>query len=139
MDMSKFEQQHEQILQSIEQLRDLIRAGVEANAAPIAALLTAMSSTIRLHLAVEDSVLYPALLRSPDASVRDLAQRYQSEMSGLLTAFSAFVGKWRGPGRIAELPQMFRDEANGVFRALHDRIGRENRELYPALAGKSLA
>jgi len=33
--------------------------------------------------------------------------------------------------RVSADPEGFRDEANGIFQALHQRIQRERPELYP--------
>ena len=63
MNIDKFKHQHVSILSSIASLRSLAHAGVARNAAEIARLIVAMSSTIKLHLAVEDRALYPALQR----------------------------------------------------------------------------
>ncbi len=54
MNIDKFKHQHLDILRSIDLLRQLTHAGVEHNAAEIAQRIVAMSSTIKLHLAVED-------------------------------------------------------------------------------------
>ena len=70
MNIDKFKHQHLDILRSIDLLRQLTHDGVERNAAEIAQRIVAMSSTIKLHLAVEDQALYPALQRSGNASLR---------------------------------------------------------------------
>lgn len=57
MNNDKFKHQHLDILRSIDLLRQLTHAGVERNAAEIAQRIVAMSSTIKLHLAVEDQAL----------------------------------------------------------------------------------
>ena len=74
MNIDKFKHQHLDILRSIDLLRQLTHAGVERNAAEIAQRIVAMSSTIKLHLAVEDQALYPALQRSGNASLARLLQ-----------------------------------------------------------------
>ncbi len=57
MNIDKFKHQHLDILRSIDLLRQLTHAGVARNAAEIAQRIVAMSSTIKLHLAVEDQAL----------------------------------------------------------------------------------
>ncbi|HNM40887.1 MAG TPA: hemerythrin domain-containing protein, partial [Giesbergeria sp.] len=63
MNIDKFKHQHVDILGNIAALRRLAQAGVAHNATEIARLIVSMSSTIKLHLAVEDQALYPALQR----------------------------------------------------------------------------
>ena len=80
MNIDKFKHQHLDILRSIDLLRQLTHAGVERNAAEIAQRIVAMSSTIKLHLAVEDQALYPALQRSGNASLARLGRQYQRDI-----------------------------------------------------------
>ncbi|MGO4470094.1 hemerythrin domain-containing protein, partial [Pseudoduganella sp. RAF53_2] len=60
MKLQRFEHDHHEILDGIHQLRKLIATGIEYNAAAITQLLMTMSASIKLHLAVEDRVVYPA-------------------------------------------------------------------------------
>ena len=76
VNIDKFKHQHLDILRSIDLLRQLTHAGVERNAAEIAQRIVAMSSTIKLHLAVEDQALYPALQRSGNASLARMGRQY---------------------------------------------------------------
>ena len=80
MNIDKFKHQHLDILRSIDLLRQLTHAGVERNAAEIAQRIVAMSSTIKLHLAVEDQALYPALQRSGNASLARMGRQYQRDI-----------------------------------------------------------
>lgn len=132
MDIEHYKQTHLDILGQIASLRRLINSGIDRNAEDIANLIISMSSGIRFHLAAEDKVLYPALGRSSDPAVAKMGAAYQVEMEGIATAFRRFVDNWRVWTRIAADPEGFRHEANGVFRALFERLQREDRELYPA-------
>ena len=57
MNIDRFKHEHVDILASIATLRRLTQAGVTGNAVQIAQSVVAMSSLIKLHLAVEDRVL----------------------------------------------------------------------------------
>ena len=94
MNLDKFKHQHTDILRSIATLRALAQAGVEANASAIAQGIVAMSGTIKLHLAVEDQVLYPALQRGGNAELARLGCQYQSEMASIASAYDAFARRW---------------------------------------------
>lgn len=132
MDTERFRRQHDEIMRRVGELRTLVQAGIVANAARIAEAIVGMTTTIKFHLAAEDAVLYPALAAAADPAVAALSRDYQDEMRGLGGSYAEFAGRWRVGDRIAAAPEAFREEANAVFKALHARIQRENRELYPA-------
>ncbi len=112
MNIDKFKQQHLAILAAIDDLRQLARGGVAAQAQAIAEQIVAMSGLIKLHLAVEQRYLY---------------------MHGIAGAYLDFAGRWNTPVRLAAEPDAFRSEANTVLHALFQRMRREDHELYPAV------
>lgn len=135
MNLDRYRQQHNDILANVAALRALVQAGIGDHAAQIAQRIVDMSTSIRFHLAAEDATLYPALRKASDPGVAELGRRYEEEMRGLGSAYGEFSRKWRVGATIAAAPEEFRREANAVFKALHERIQHENRELYPAAEG----
>src|SRR5690625_6263831 len=81
MDISRFKHQHVEILEGIDKLRQLSRAGVKDNAKAIAARLNALSQVIIQHLAIEDRILYPRLERGQDQDLVELSRRFRTEMA----------------------------------------------------------
>ena len=81
MNIDKLKHQHQDIIGAISALRTLAQAGVAQNAADIARLVVSMSSTIKLHLAVEDQALYPALRRGGNPELARMGQQYQEDGS----------------------------------------------------------
>jgi hypothetical protein len=134
MSIERFEHDHGEIHAGIHELRKLIATGIERNAAPITQLLLAMSASIKLHLAVEDRVVYPAFMASKQPALQALGRSYQEEMGGLAQRYMAFARRWNLANRVAAQPDAFRAEANEVFKALFLRTRREEAELYPAYA-----
>ena len=132
MEIQRYDNDHRQILEQIDALRTLSRAGVRENANAIAELITRTASHIKFHLAAEDQVLYPALARCGKPDIAAIGRHYQQEMQGLAAAFADFVQRWRVPAKLAADPEGFRRDANTVLRALFERLQRENAELYPA-------
>jgi len=133
MNIDKFKQQHVDILQGIASLRKLALAGVARNAAEIARGIVSMSATIKLHLAVEDRALYPAVARSADADLARKGREFQEEMDAIAAAYESFAKRWNNV-RSLELDESgFRDDANTVLRRVHERMQRENRDLYPRI------
>lgn len=129
MDIEKFKHDHVAIMRSVTELRDLSRAGIAEHAGAIAHQLMEMSAQVKLHLAAEDRMLYPAL--AADARTQEVGERFQTEMNGIAESYAGFVARWGTAKRITADPEGFRGEANAVFKALHERVQLENRELYP--------
>lgn len=80
MDVRRFKEDHAAVLAAVANLRRLAKAGVKENAGAIAKTIVEMSTAIKLHLAAEDRVLYPALLKSTDPQVAQRAREFQDEM-----------------------------------------------------------
>ena len=91
MNIDKFKHQHRDILACIAALRNASQAGVRENAAEIARLIISMSSTIKLHLAVEDRVLYPALRSGHNPVLARMGQTFQDEMGAIATALEGLA------------------------------------------------
>ena len=139
MNIDKFKHQHVSILGSIATLRRLAHAGVAHNAPEIARLVVAMSSTIKLHLAVEDQVLYPALQRGDNPDLARLGRQYQSEMASIASAYDAFARRWNTAENVRRNAQGFRDEANVVLRRVFERMQREDHDFYPRIEEEETA
>ena len=133
MNIDKFKHQHLDIMSNITALRQLAQAGVAQNAANIASLIVSMSSTIKLHLAVEDQALYPALQRGNHPELTLLGAQYQKDMGPIAQAYEAFARRWNRPESVGRDEQGFRDDANRVLRMVHERMQRENRDFYPRI------
>ena len=133
MNIDKFKQQHVDILEGIATLRRLALAGVARNAAEIARGIVAMSATIKLHLAVEDRALYPAVARSADAELARKGREFQEEMDAIAAAYEGFAKRWNNARNLELDERGFRDDANTVLRRVHERMQRENRDLYPRI------
>ena len=139
MNITRFQYEHQDIVGQIDHLRELARAGVEPNAAAIASGIVAMSSTIKLHLAVEDRLLYPALRAGADAELARLGERFQREMGAIAAAYMEFARRWNTPQSVRADPEGFRANANTVLRQVHERMQRENRDFYPRIEAMDTA
>lgn len=133
MNIDKFKQQHVDILGNIAMLRQLVKDGIIENAEKISKLIISMSSTIKLHLAVEDSVLYPALQSANNATVARMGQQFQSEMEAIAAAYLNFARTWNSVTSVSRDPEGFRADANIVLKVLHARMCKENTVFYPAI------
>ena len=133
MNIDRFKHEHRDILGQIATLRQLAHSGVEHNATAIAQGIVAMSSTIKLHLAVEDQALYPALQRGDNPELARMGQQYQTDMGPIAQAYEAFARRWNRADSVLHDEQAFRDDANRVLRMVHERMQRENRDFYPRI------
>jgi hypothetical protein len=131
MNIEQFKREHVDLLAAVTALRELVQSGVQEHAQAILGQLVNMSAAIKLHLAAEDRVLYPALVNAADPQVAQTGKRFQDEMGDLAQVYGAFVSRWNLAAKIGGDPEGFRSDANNVFKALHLRVQRENRELYP--------
>ena len=139
MQIDKFKNQHGDIKRRIGELRDLARAGAAANAEAIALGIVAMSALIKLHLAVEDQVLYPALQRGGNVELARLGRQYQSEMASIASAYDAFARRWNTAENVRRNAQGFRNEANVVLRSVFERMQREDHDFYPRIEEEETA
>ena len=103
----------------------------EFDAIAIARLIGKLNVLLRVHLAYEDTVLYPLMMRSGDQEAAALALQFSDEMGSLAPKFEEFVRRWSGPTIIAAMFDTFREEATLLCAALGARIERENDLLYP--------
>lgn len=133
MNIEKFKHQHMDILGNISALRLLSQAGVAKNAAHIAKLIVSMSSTIKLHLAIEDQALYPTLQRSANPELARMGQQYQKDMGPIAQSYEAFAKRWNRSESVRRDEQGFRDDVNRVLRMVYERMQRENRDFYPRI------
>src|SRR5690606_5633077 len=107
--------------------------GIEKNAAQIAAGIVALSSVVKLHLTIEDRILYPALQYDKSRKLAEMGWAYQEDMKGIANAYIAFSRRSSPEAVVAEMLERFRAEANMVLKSLHARTQKENVEFYPAI------
>jgi iron-sulfur cluster repair protein YtfE (RIC family) len=133
MDIDKFKQQHVEIIGSVAALRKLAKEGVIENATKISKLIISMSSIIKLHLAVEDTILYPALQNRNNAAVARKGKKFQDEMTVIAATYMGFARSWNNASKVSANPEGFRSDANIVLKILHERMHKENTVFYPAI------
>lgn len=133
MEIDRLKHQHMQILDGISELRKLAHAGIKEHAQEIAKHITALSSVVKLHLAIEDRILYPALQSGNNTTLASMSKTYQDDMKGIASAYIAFSRHWGKADVVAQQPEQFRTEANLVLKTLFTRVRKENAEFYPAI------
>lgn len=97
----------------------------------IALQLAKLIGLLRIHLAYEDTQLYPRLAACADPAVAELARSYMVEMGSLAPAIERFASRWSSSAVIGGAFDEFRAGAHELIAALEVRIERENVYLYP--------
>ena len=129
--IKKLKQQHDDIKKNITALsfflndNDLIN-----NSDKVVGYLKLIASSIKLHLVLEDKILYPELLKHDNPVIKKLTQKFIDELGGLKKKFMDYINKWKTSDIINSSPNIFIKETNIVFSALATRIKRENEELF---------
>jgi hypothetical protein len=139
MNIDKFKSQHFVILDGIARLREAAHGGIVENAELIAAGIVKLSGVVKLHLKIEDSMLYPGVAESANRKLASLGERYQREMEGIAGEYFDFAARWNLATHVAADPEAFRQDANRVLRVLFERMKREDNEFYPAIEAQQMS
>ena len=127
MDVTELRRQHDRIMDLAGELRAAVERGDELQ--PVAAIRWRLARELMAHLAVEDRLFYPAMVRSADMATSGMATRLRTEMGGLSEAFTAYMARWSDL-RVAREWDAFREETKAMLADLAGRIKRENEALY---------
>jgi hypothetical protein len=123
----RYRQQHEQLRTIVAEIPTVAS---QASEATIRGILIKFIGTLRAHLAMEDTYLYPAMLEHPDQNVRAKAQAFKQEMGDLAGAVDAFYHKWSQAGAISGDPNGFVQAWSTTRASLLNRMNREDSDLY---------
>ena len=131
MNMDLYITKERLIQDCLHQLTTLINGTLDrTNATLIAELINKTTGVLNMHLASEDSFVYPKLLESSDTRVRSITQRYMDEMTKIADAYLAFHKKYNTPSKILADTAEFKQTFKKVRDALLLRMEREEKELY---------
>jgi iron-sulfur cluster repair protein YtfE (RIC family) len=132
----KYRDQHQELLGVVGEIQKLLNPGtLAAHSDAARKALSTLAGKLNIHLAMEDSVLYPSLLKHKDPSVQAKAKQFMDEMGGIKQAFGAYLAKWPTASSIQQNPADFVKETQALFQVLGKRIQAEDSDLY-ALADR---
>lgn len=134
MNLDRYHEQHSDIRQQVKELHQRIEPSALA-ADPAAAWqsLVALGARVNIHLAFEDTALYPTVLKVRDAQVQRKTRQYIDDMGGIKAALAGHMQKWLSTQRIQADAPAFRQETLTVLGALQTRLEAEDRVFYPML------
>lgn len=133
MNLNPFKEQHNEILTIVTRIERLSELGARHCAKELCTELIRLRFKIRLHLSVEDNLLYPSVF---SGDLGDIASKYKQEMMEIASAFASYAAKWEKEESIVLAPMEFTAETSHVIRLLRHRIQKENVEFYPAVDAK---
>ncbi|MDQ8756119.1 hemerythrin domain-containing protein [Sphingosinicella sp. LHD-64] len=136
MNVEDLRAQHEGIMRIAAELRTAVERGDKLQ--PVAALRWRLARELITHLAIEDRLFYPALMRSADAEAVRVAARLRDETGSFAADFTAYMARWNDL-RVAREWEAFRTETKTILDALADRITREDQALYPLAEARGRA
>ena len=111
--------QHTDLLSIAAQMSELMTPEKLSNdAIEIRKLLSKLSGKLEVHLAMEDKVLYPRLIKHSDDNIRSVAQQFIDQMGGISSTFQQYKSKWYDIKAISQNATGFISETNGIFEVL---------------------
>jgi len=129
-----FRKQHEGIRDTVDSILELLDLeDLRKNSHEIRKLLAKLSSTVRIHLILEDKALYPVLANIEEGEIRSISEQFKQEMSEISSVFNKYVEKWSSGASIRDETDVFITESRELFEALLERVERENSSLYQML------
>lgn len=134
MKIEHFQEEHVEILKVLKKLESLCEKNIQLFSNEIARELIMLRFKIKVHLSVEDSILYPSVDKGGDDSVLDIAHEFREQMASVSVRFMGFMNRWELATSIAANPNAFYQEVEALIGILRHRIQQENQQFYPAIA-----
>ena len=127
----KYREQHRDLEAVVSQIVPLLQEGTLAeDASQVRSLLSQLAGKLNVHLAMEDSALYPSLVKHPKPEVQAKAKAFIEEMGGIKHAFGGYLAHWPSAPAIQAAPKDFIKETSALAGALAKRIQSEDNDLY---------
>lgn len=131
MNTDMYVAKHQVIRQELADLIKTASSGVNStSAAQLAETVNKLTGVLKMHLASEDTLLYPELLKNPDEKVRTITREYMREVGNLSSAYTQFHDAYNTPSKITADTTGFVKKLNEINNALTLRMDREEKELY---------
>lgn len=134
MNLNRYHEQHADIHAQLRDLHQRLEpAALAGNPDGARQSLVAFGAKLNIHLAFEDQVLYPPLLKHADPAVQAKARRFMEEMGGLKRALGDHLQRWISLQAVQGELQRFDQETRGLLQALERRLAAEEGDFYPML------
>lgn len=127
--IEKLQGEHVELRRIAEELSGLIAGATPCDPGELARCRWKLARLVIRHLAGEDREIYNRP-RDPASPLGTVTRRLTDELGGLYADFHRHITTWSGEAA-AKNWKVYRAETQTLLKALHDRIDREERELYP--------
>ena len=128
--------QNARILDALDQLESMLDPmALRADARSAHLMLTYLLRWSLVHLAMEETMLFPMLRRNIEPSLRRIASRYERELKHLTVSCTEHDQAYAQACTIQAAPETFIAETCRLAKSLRDRMLREESELF-ALADR---
>ncbi|CAA7621785.1 conserved hypothetical protein [Candidatus Terasakiella magnetica] len=126
-----YRKHHDDLRIIITRLQPMLDAkAIAANPQGVADVVRDLFGKFSVHLAIEDSTLYPKYAVHTDARLRQVALTFQTEMGSLSKRFDTYKRAWAGPLAIGRDPAGFVAETKEIIGLLTTRVRREETHFY---------
>ena len=131
MNLSTYIGQHQTIRGEINIINNLINKGnIVEDAMEIALHINLLAGKLNIHLSLEDKYLYPDLQKRNEEKLKEIADGYKREMSGLFDAFNEYKIKFNTKTKIIEQKELFIAHTKRIVNQIIRRMEKEEKELY---------
>jgi iron-sulfur cluster repair protein YtfE (RIC family) len=129
--------QHEELVSIVVTINEQMttKDSIKENARELRKLLSKLAGKLKMHLAVEDKILYPKLLDSNEIASKKTAKEFLREMGEIGKIFNSYLENYATEKEISNDIEGFIYNSNGLFKCLAERIDKENKILYPLADG----
>ncbi|MGQ1948536.1 hemerythrin domain-containing protein [Geofilum sp. OHC36d9] len=131
MNTNRYREQHEGILNAIENVNGKLKPEVILNnAREIRLLISGLFGKLKFHLSIEDKVIYPILLNHEDVNIANTAGKFFNEMGNIIEIINLYDKKWSNEHKIKANATEFIHDTQQILKKLVLRTEIENKELY---------
>ncbi|TGL77036.1 hemerythrin domain-containing protein [Leptospira yasudae] len=92
--------------------------------------LASFSARLKLHLNVEENLIYPKIKDADVDNASSIAEEYRRRTMELKSSFKTYYSKWLLPSSILKNESQFREDTEKLILNLRDRIRKEENEIY---------
>jgi hemerythrin-like domain-containing protein len=135
--IEKLRRDHANLLQLMERALLTLDNRKAADHETVLNSLVSFEEALRIHLEIEDRILYPILMDHEDEEIRTLTGEYVKEMRSTFDSFRSFIPRWEVGGTSPPSRDVLTSELKDYASILMQRIRFEEEVLFPTLESLS--
>jgi DUF438 domain-containing protein len=132
--IDNLERQHIEIKDLFLEIKQGINSStIKVNLDTLVRNVNTLAGKLNIHMTSEDKFLYPALVESKDAQLKEIAKQYSEEMGHIHVKFNNYKSKFNTKSKISGDIEGFLSESKEIIKLLENRISKEDMHLYPKM------